>query len=556
MSSEEPELLTLAQHASRHRREALEALYVAIQSDRHSNVAEKLATEFSAIQDFAISLPKATVQQQCAEIVTAEPNDQRRSSESLQRTFWRRRKLLRYGLDGLELNDWQITRFNRELLTDFNQWLVPYIAHIHQLEYEEPCLIPVFDDTVMASIDRALSCQRESRLCINQIFSHLACLANDRHSLLEPERLGGLYFLVSRRIDSFPDTHTSFLAWLKRVAMNHDTSEYRVVKNNPFGIVLSQLQNDEKKRFEPNENQLPHRHGGPDRLGPDELAAENEFLAALGEPFSEPDWQRICQWAQQATLVPVVILIGTGWFQKVAPGSDCQAKASQRSDLEKWMVELGVQREDLTQFWKELSDAKDFANVRLEVLNSYSRSLRGNHAQRTYFRAFSGTSQMVRQASFGKFHLVVHLDFYWKFYSPQLLPNESCVVKSMPVDLDALCLQWTTVSWNLAGRDHWESLIRDRRLSSCPPWLETLRNDRYLEAKENDVDGQPTNADRLGLKHPNWTSAAQRVRLALLAHGRTGNLEAALRVAGASWDDTSAQDWKVQLKKLVEDIAQ
>ncbi|MCA9261787.1 MAG: hypothetical protein KDA61_21365 [Planctomycetales bacterium] len=234
-------------------------------------------------------------------------------------------------------------------------------------------------------------------------------------------------------------------------------------------------------------------------------------------PFSDRDWSTIRGWAEGSVLTPVVVVVGFGWIDKI------RACPAHWDEFCGWLEDYGV--DDPLEMAEALTPLDREATPRLNTLAQFANRS-PNTVRTTFRRSFAGMQQTARQASFGKLHHAVELDYFWELraFADDSLPGEMVVAlqqASVDARVAALCC---APAWPLAGsRENWKRLSGDFPFTRPPPLLELLRRDL--------AEGADVRLDKTLSSRGEKSNAAD-VRERILAHATRGNFAAAVERAG------------------------
>ncbi len=359
----------------------------------------------------------------------------------------------------------------------------------------------------------------------NPILSSARKLAIGRHgALLEPDDLAGLCIeRLYNRIDQFRDTDESgFRAWIHTLIRNELLSfcrQHRTWRRHHERIFVERSESS-----------------APDLVITATLQDEQTEL--FRTPFSAADWAVISQWADRNARSPLVVIVGWNWWRKVA------ADAAHWKCFSEWCRASGV--DDVERLKDDLAVLEHPTTRTLLQCLAERQGKSYNTTARLFHRPFSGISQPRRQTSFGKWHLVVELEFFWQLvFSGVVSQHDSQRVcdELEPYDLHPrIAALLCAPAWPLVGSLRcWRNVSGDYPFLESPPLLEFL----YRQYNLSDRDRSALPSD-LQSDEAVWAYCRQ----VMLAHATKGSLDdvkqqvETARRRGAPLEDNLRKMWR------------
>ncbi len=361
----------------------------------------------------------------------------------------------------------------------------------------------------------------------NPIVSSARKVAIGHHgALMEPDDLAGICIeRLYHRIDQFRDADEGrFRAWIRTLVQNAVRSWYR-------------------------QHRTWHRHHERIFVERSEISApdlvvtatlQNEQTELSRTPFSASDWAVISRWADRNRniKVPIVVIVGWNWWRKVA------ADAAHWECFSEWCRASGV--DDVERLKDGLAALEHPTTRTLLQCLARRQGIPYNTTARLFHRPFSGISQPCRQTSFGKWHLVVELEFFWQLvFSGVVSQHDSQRVCDdlKPYDLHPrIAALLCAPAWPLVGSLHcWRNVSGDYPFLESPPLLEFL----YRRYNLSDRDRSALPSD-LQSDEAVWAYCRQ----VMLAHATKGSLDdvkqqvETARRRGAPLEDNLRKMWR------------
>lgn len=254
-----------------------------------------------------------------------------------------------------------------------------------------------------------------------------------------------LWLHVQDRIGTFEPETGSFNAWL-----------YGVARNRLIDLLRHQ-------------NRSPALTDDPASIAPEtdrgivlDDVSVREHSDLLNEPFSDQDWQQLCAWSKKNPRDPVLVIIGYGFFRKLANETD----AARAAEWEFWFATCDIHEPRALFTRLDAECESDDINGRLNILRPLL-NLSGNTTSQDWNR---------------KRHLVVQLEVFWATwlssvnkFSPEQV---RAVFQRSPQDrVPVLCVdQLWHRSTNLT---EWQQFQGDVRFRGIVPLLRFLQDEEF-----------------------------------------------------------------------------
>ena len=246
---------------------------------------------------------------------------------------------------------------------------------------------------------------------------------------------------LQTRICSFDATRIPFGSWL-----------YFVAKN----LLIEQLRRSNRYRGIPGESDDSGPSTGGDSVP--ETANKSERMTLLEEPFSDRDWQTLCEWAEKNVAEPVLIAVAFKFYGKLAS----ETCPDRRQEWHRWFAECGFdQPADLFDYLNEQTEPGDIVE-RIKILANWSAVSAGTMQQQWH----------------RKQHLAVQLTVFWAVWLPadcKFAPQQvqAALNHDTQERVPILCIDRL---WHRSrSLDEWKQFEADFRFRGIAPLLRFLR---------------------------------------------------------------------------------
>lgn len=309
-------------------------------------------------------------------------------------------------------------------------------------------------DVVAAYIAQSISHERAARSAIGELFTaSYACRwangsacnpmretarmvllkNNSKHRWLKnpdnnaiDELMTAGFEALTNRIDQFDPAKGAFLAWWYTLLFNLLRDRMRKAKRTKEETNQDASYLDDRFEIRP-------------------VWDEDLF----SQSFSDADWSVIQGWKEFAVDIPVVLIVGFDWVQKI------RRKDEHGSEFCQWLIEYGVS--DPEGFVSDLASAPESTEERFKVLEK--SGIKSMNAISTKFsRPFAGIHQSAKQTSFGKKHHAIELEFFWKleWVVGRHASQETCAKLNQMEPGPRVTALSCTPAWHLlGGRAEW-----------------------------------------------------------------------------------------------------